>query len=341
MNGMKALVYTGPEKVEIQDVPVPSPKLGEALLRVHASGICGSDIHGFLGHSERRKPGLILGHEAVATIEKVHASVTGWKAGQRVVINPLMPCWQCPACLNGKQNLCADWKLIGLDRVHGTYAEFISLPATCLYPVSETLSEAEAIMTEPLANVVHFFRTSMSEVPDSLAILGAGAIGMLALSMAKLRGIARVCIIDKNEKRLEVARQLKADHVISSAKQDPVQAARDWSGGGTEFVIETAGIESTRRQAVNVCRRGGRVLFIGMTEMESSLPWIEMIRDEKSVFTTFCYTPRDFLTALRLIEARRLDLTPWTETRPLDDGQAGFLKMAKDPGSTLKMMFKI
>jgi len=78
-----------------------------------------------------------------------------------------------------------------------------------------------------------------------------------------------------------------------------------------------------------------------MSEMESSLPWIEMIRDEKSVFTTFCYTPRDFLTALRLIEARRLDLTPWTETRPLDDGQAGFLKMARDPGSTLKMMFTI
>jgi 2-desacetyl-2-hydroxyethyl bacteriochlorophyllide A dehydrogenase len=325
---MKALVYTGPEKVEIQDVPAPSPQPGEALLRVHASGICGSDIHGFLGHSERRKPGLILGHEAVATIEKVHASVTGWKPGQRVVINPLMPCWSCPACLAGKQNLCSNWKVLGLDRVHGTYAEFVSLPSTCLYAVSDSISEAEAIMTEPLANVVHFFRISMSEVPDSLTILGAGAIGMLSLSMAKLRGIARVRVIDKNEQRLEVARQLGADETGAA-------------GEPTEFVIETAGIESTRRQAVNCCRRGGRILFIGMAEMESSLPWIEMIRDEKAVFTTFCYTPRDFLTSLRLIEARKLNLTPWTETRPLDDGQAGFLKMAKDPGSTLKMMFKI
>ena len=338
---MKALVYMGPEKVEIQDVPVPAPQAGEALLRIHASGICGSDIHGFLGHSERRKPGLILGHEAVATIEKVHASVTGWKAGQRVVINPLMPCWSGPACLAGKQNLCANWKVLGLDRVHGTYAEFVSLPATCLYPVSDSITEAEAIMTEPLANVVHFFRISMSEVPDSLTIVGAGAIGMLALSMAKLRGIARICVIDKNEKRLEVATQLGADHVIPGSQGDPVPAARKWSDGGTEFVIETAGIEITRRQAVNCCRRGGRILFIGMAEMESSLPWIEMIRDEKAVFTTFCYSPRDFKTALNLIEARKLNLTPWTETRPLDDGQAGFLKMAKDPGSTLKMMFKI
>ena len=338
---MKALVYMGPEKVEIQDVPVPAPQAGEALLKIHASGICGSDIHGFLGHSERRKPGLILGHEAVATIEKVHASVTGWKPGQRVVINPLMPCWTCPACLAGKQNLCSNWKVLGLDRVHGTYAEFVSLPATCLYPVSDSLPEAEAIMTEPLANVVHFFRISMAEVPDSLTIVGAGAIGMLALSMAKLRGIARICVIDKNEKRLEVAKQLGADHVVSGSAGDPVPAARKWSDGGTEFVIETAGIEVTRRQAVNCCRRGGRILFIGMAEMESSLPWIEMIRDEKAVFTTFCYSPRDFKTALNLIEAKKLDLTPWTETRPLDDGQAGFLKMAKDPGATLKMMFKI
>jgi len=338
---MKALVYTGPECVIMMDMPSPSIAPGEVLLKVHASGICGSDIHGYLGHSERRKPGLILGHEAVATIDKIHASVTGWKAGQRVVINPLQTCNQCPACLNGKQNLCSNWKVLGLDKVHGTYAEFVSVPAACLYPVSETLPEAEAIMTEPLANVVHFFRTSMSEVPDSLTIVGAGAIGLLALSMAKLRGIAKVCVVDRNEARLEVARQLKADHTVSIAKADPVKEVRDWSGGGTEFVIETAGIEKTRRQAVGYCRRGGRILMIGMAEMESSLPWIEMIRDEKSVFTTFCYTPRDFQTSLNLIESRKLDLKPWTETRPLADGQAGFQKMAKDPGSTIKMMFKI
>lgn len=338
---MKALVYTGPEVVLMMDMPNPTINPGEVLLKVHASGICGSDIHGFLGHSERRKPGLILGHEAVATVDKIHSSVTGWKVGQRVVINPLQTCGTCPACLNGKQNLCANWKVLGLDKVHGTYAEFVSVPASCLYPVSEALPEAEAIMTEPLANVVHFFRTSMSEVPDSLTIIGAGAIGLLALSMAKLRGIAKVCVVDKNEGRLEVARQLKADQVFSSLKNDPTKALRDWSGGGTEFVIETAGIASTRRQAVNFCRRGGRLLFIGMAEMESSLPWIEMIRDEKSVFTTFCYTPRDFQTSLNLIEARKLDLKPWTETRPLSDGLNGFLKMAKDPGATIKMMFKI
>ena len=338
---MKALVYTGPGRVEIQDVAQPAIGPGDALLRIQASGICGSDIHGFLGHSARRQPGLILGHEAVATIEEVHGSVTGWKAGQRVVVNPLITCGACAACLAGKQNLCVRWRVLGMDRLHGTYAEFIALPASCLYPLPEGLSEQEAVLTEPLANVVHFFRTSMAEIPDSLTILGAGPIGILSLLMAKLRGIARVCVVDTNEARLQVARTLRADHVITSGKEDAVDAVRRWSDGGTEFVIETAGVSATRRQAVDCSRRGGRMVFVGLAENESSLPWIEMIRDEKTVLTTFAYTPRDFLTALRLVESRQIDLRPWTETRALDDGQASFEKIAHDPGSTLKIVFKV
>ena len=120
-----------------------------------------------------------------------------------------------------------------------------------------------------------------------------------------------------------------------------MEAVRRWSDGGTEVVIETAGIAATRRQAVGCCRRGGRLVFVGLGENESALPWIEMIRDEKSVFTTFAYTPRDFLTALRIVESRQIDLRPWTETRPLADGQAGFEKIAYAPGSTLKMVFEV
>ena len=324
LTNMKALVYTGPGRVEIQDVAKPTVERGDALLEIDASAICGSDIHGFLGHSERRKPGLVLGHEAVATIEELHPSVTGWQRGQRVVVNPLIACGACAACLAGKQNLCANWKVIGMDRVQGTYAEFIALPASCLYPVAEDLSEEEAVLTEPLANVVHFFRTSMTEVPDSLTILGAGPIGILSLALARIRGISRVCVVDTNEARLAVARTLGADHVIASGKEDAADAVRHWSDGGTEFVIETAGISATRRLAVSCCRRGGRIVFVGLGENDSPLPWIEMIRDEKSVFTTFCYTPRDFLAALRLVESRQIDLRPWTETRPARRGPGRF-----------------
>jgi L-iditol 2-dehydrogenase len=338
---VKALVYTGPGRVEMQDVAKPAAGPGDVLLQIHTAAICGSDIHGFLGHSERRKPGLVLGHEAVATIAEVHPTVGGWEPGQRVVVNPLITCGRCAACLAGRQNLCASWKVLGLDRVQGTYAEFVALPVSCLYPFPEGLSEQEAVLTEPLANVVHYFRIAMTEVPDSLTVLGAGPIGILTLALAKLRGIARVCVVDTNEARLEVARRLRADAVVVSGREDPVEAVRRWSDGGTEVVIETAGITATRRQAVGCCRRGGRLVFVGLGENDSALPWIEMIRDEKSVFTTFAYTPRDFATALRIVESRQIDLRPWTETRPLADGQAGFEKIAYDPGSTLKMVFEI
>jgi len=338
---VKALVYTGPGRVEIQDVAKPTAGPGDVLLQIQTAAICGSDIHGFLGHSERRKPGLVLGHEAVATIAEVHPSVGGWEPGRRVVVNPLITCGRCAACLAGRQNLCATWKVLGLDRVQGTYAEFVALPVSCLYPFPEGLSVQEAVLTEPLANVVHYFRIAMSELPDSLTVLGAGPIGILTLALAKLRGIARVCVVDTNEARLEVARRLRADAVVLSGREDPVEAVRRWSDGGTEVVIETAGITATRRQAVGCCRRGGRLVFVGLGENDSALPWIEMIRDEKSVFTTFAYTPRDFATALRIVESRQIDLRPWTETRPLADGQAGFEKIAYAPGSTLKMVFEI
>jgi threonine dehydrogenase-like Zn-dependent dehydrogenase len=338
---VRALVYTGPGRVEIQDVAKPTAGPGDVLLQIQTAAVCGSDIHGFLGHSERRKPGLVLGHEAIATIAEVHPSVGGWAPGQRVVVNPLITCGRCAACLAGRQNLCASWKVLGLDRVQGTYAEFVALPVSCLYPFPEGLSEQEAVLTEPLANVVHYFRISMPEVPDSMTILGAGPIGILTLALAKLRGIARVSVVDTNEARLEVARRLRADAVIVSGREDPVEAVRRWSDGGTEVVVETAGITATRRQAVGCCRRGGRMVFVGLGENDSALPWIEMIRDEKSVFTTFAYTPRDFVTALRIVESRQIDLRPWTETRPLAEGQAGFDKIAHAPGSTLKMVFAI
>jgi 2-desacetyl-2-hydroxyethyl bacteriochlorophyllide A dehydrogenase len=338
---VKALVYTGPGRVEIQDVERPVAGPGDALLGIEVAAICGSDIHGFLGHSERRKPGLVLGHEAVGTILEVHPSVEGWKAGQRVVVNPLISCGACAACLAGRQNLCVRWRVLGLDRVQGTYAEFVALPASALYPFPQGLTEQEAVLTEPLANVVHYFRTAIAEAPESMVIVGAGPIGILTLALAKLRGIARVVVVDTNEARLDVARRLGADAVVVSGRVEPVEAVRRLSEDGAEVVVETAGITVTRRQAVGCCRRGGRLVFVGLGENESALPWIEMIRDEKTVFTTFAYTPRDFAAALRIVESRQIDLRPWTETRPLEDGQAGFEKVAYAPGSTLKMVFTV
>jgi len=339
---MKALVYVGPERMEIQEMPSPSPREGEVLLQVSAAGICGSDIHGFLGHSERRKPGLVMGHETVARIAEAHPTVTGWRESERVCFNPLVSCRACPACLEGRQNVCPDWRIFGMDRLHGTYAEYVSVPACQLFALPESLPEAEAIVVEPLAVVIHAFRISTAELPRTLAVFGAGPLGALALVLAKLRGVPRVCMVDVNERRLAVARRLGADLVVDARREDATEALLAWTAGrGAEHVVEAVGLPATRRAAVAATASGGRLVFLGLAENDSALPWIEMIRKEQAVFTSFAYAPRDFEAAVRLVGARRFDLTPWTETRPLEDGQAAFAKMAREPGDTLKLMFAL
>jgi len=337
---MKALVYVAPERMEIQEIAEPSPREGEALLEVSAAGVCGSDLHGFLGHSERRKPGLVMGHEAVATILELGPSVSGWRRGQRVCFNPLLTCGSCRACLEGRQNLCPTWTLFGMDRLHGTYAERIAVPARQLQPLSEGLSEQEAVLAEPMAVVIHAFRLGLAGTPRVMAIIGAGAIGSLSLVLAKLRGVPKVCVVDVNDARLEVAKRLGADLTLDAAREDLAAVVRDWSSGGADVVVEAVGTTATRRTAVALAAKGARLVLLGLAENESALPWIDVTRNEQAFFTSFAYAPRDFHDSVDLLESRRVDIRAFTETHPLEDGQAGFLKMTRAPGATLKLVLK-
>ncbi|HKZ30943.1 MAG TPA: alcohol dehydrogenase catalytic domain-containing protein [Vicinamibacteria bacterium] len=337
---MKALVYVAPERMEIQEIPEPPPAAGEVLLKVGAAGVCGSDLHGFLGHSERRKPGLVMGHEAVATILELHPSVRGWRRGQRVCFNPLLTCGSCRACLEGRQNLCPTWTLFGMDRLHGTYAERIAVPVRQLQPLSEGLSEQEAVLAEPMAVVIHAFRLGLAGTPRVMAIIGAGAIGSLSLVLAKLRGVPKVCVVDVNDARLEVAKRLGADLTLDAARADLAAVVRDWSSGGADVVVEAVGTAATRRTAVALAAKGARLVLLGLAENESALPWIDVTRNEQAFFTSFAYAPRDFHDSVDLLESRRVDIRAFTETRPLEEGQAGFLKMTRAPGATLKLVLK-
>jgi threonine dehydrogenase-like Zn-dependent dehydrogenase len=337
---MQALVYVAPERMEMQEIPEAVPRDGEVLLKVSAAGVCGSDIHGFLGHSTRRQPGLVMGHESVATILDVHPSVSGWKKGQRVCFNPLLSCRSCRACLSGRQNLCASWTLYGMDRLHGTYAERIAVEARQLFAISDGQSEEAAILAEPLAVVLHAFRLGLAETPDAMAIVGGGAIGGLSLVLAKLRGIPKVAVIDVNQERLAVARKLGADLTVDAAREDAAAAVRSWSDGGAAAVVEAVGTDATRRSAVALAAKGARVLMLGLAENDSALPWIDIVRNEQTFVASFAYTPRDFEDSVRLLESRKIDIRAFTEARPLADGQAAFEKMARRPGATLKMLLK-
>lgn len=337
---MKALVYVAPERMELREIADPEPREGEVLLKVAAAGVCGSDLHGFLGHSERRKPGLVMGHEAVATILEAHPSVSGWRPGQRVCFNPLLSCGTCRACLAGRQNLCPTWRLFGMDRLQGACAERVAVPARQLLSLSDALTEEEGVLAEPMAVVIHAFRMGLAGTPRAMAIVGGGAIGALSLVLAKLRGIPRVAVVDVNEARLEAARRLGADLALDAARADAAAELREWSQGGADAVVEAVGTAGTRRTAIAIAARGARVILLGMAENDSPLPWVDTIRNEQSLHTSFGYAPRDFEDSLELLESRRVDIRAFTETRPLADGHAGFTKMVRGPGATLKLLLK-
>lgn len=328
---MRALVYTAPRTLEIQDLPRPTVAPGEVEISVEYAGICGSDMSGFLGHSARRQPPLILGHELVGRL----------RTGQRVVANPLISCGSCAACLSGRQNLCDSWRLLGMDRTQGSYADFVSLPSAQVVQIPGDLSPARAILAEPLANIVHLFRIASPPPFFRLAIVGAGTMGALILLTAKRIGARDVFVVDVNAERLEVMQRLGADRTANVTTSEEKQSALLANSKGFDIVVDASGAASARQLAFELCCPGGQVVFLGMGTQRSEIDFVTSIRKEHRVVMSFAYTPLDFQRAVHLLIAGEIDLTASTEQVLLEDGQRAFERMTTSPGATLKMVLSL
>ena len=328
---MRALVYTAPHRVAMEDLSRPQPAGGECEIAVTAAGICGSDISGFLGHSRRRVAPLVLGHELVG--RRLN--------GRRVVANPLVSCGCCVACLAGAQNLCSSWRLLGMDRTTGCYAEFVSVPETQVYEIPDDLPDARAVLTEPLANVVHLFRIAAPAPFFRMGIVGGGTMGALALQTALRLGVREVLVQDVNDLRLAVARSMGATLAVNVSTEEGRAEAREFAGYGLDLVLDASGSDAARQAAFDLCRPGGQVVLLGMGKERSEIDFVSSIRKEHRVAMSFAYTPGDFERSLRLLAAGEIDLTPWTVEMPLDEGQKAFDRMTSSPGDTLKMLLRV
>ncbi|MGA7858668.1 MAG: alcohol dehydrogenase catalytic domain-containing protein [Terracidiphilus sp.] len=328
---MRALVYTAPRQVAMEDRPRPQPAAGECEIEVVAAGICGSDISGFLGHSRRRIAPMVLGHELVGRM----------RDGRRVVANPLISCGRCSACLSGRQNLCSSWRLLGMDRTAGCYAEFISIPEGQVYEIPDQLTDARAVMAEPLANIVHLFRIAAPLPFFSMGIVGGGTMGSLALLTALRLGVRDVLVQDVSDVRLNVARRMGATLAANGATEEGRAEARSFAQEGLDLVLDASGSGAARQSAFDLCRPGGLVILLGMSQERSEIEFVASIRKEHRVAMSFAYTPVDFERSLTLLKAGEIDLTPWTVEMPLEQGQEAFDRMTSAPGETLKMMLRV
>ena len=329
---MRALVYTAPHEVTMEDRPRPQPAPGECEIAIAAAGICGSDISGFLGHSRRRIPPLVLGHELVG--RRV-------SDGKRVVANPLISCGHCTACLSGAQNICVSWRLLGLDQTAGCYQEYVSVPETQVYEVPDSLTDEQAVVAEPLANIVHLFRIAAPLPFFRMGIVGGGTMGSLALLTAKRLGVKDVLVQDVSEVRLATARSMGATVAANVTTEEGRAEARRFAGHGLDLVLDASGVGAARQAAFDLCRPGGLVLLLGMGQERSEIDFVTSIRIEHRVAMSFAYTPPDFERALKLLIDGEIDIRPWTVELPLEQGQQAFDKMTKAPGETLKMLLRV
>ncbi len=328
---MRALVYTAPGKVEMEQRPRPEVRTGEEEIAIEIAGVCGSDLSGFLGHSALRRPPLVLGHEVVGRL----------RDGRRVVANPLVSCGRCHACISGAQNLCESWTLLGLGTTPGTFAEYVALPSAQVYAVPDSLTSEQAILAEPLANIVHLFRMVSPPAFFRLAIVGAGTMGALAVSAGLRIGARDVLAADVNDQRLETMKKLGASDVVNAASPEAVAQAQRSAGRGYDVVIDASGSAAARQMAFDFCRPGGQVVLLGMGTQRSEVNFVTSIRKEHRVVMSFAYTPVDFRRSLDLLIAGEIDLTPWTVRMPLERGQEALERMSRDPGVSLKMMLEV
>ncbi len=333
---MKALVYTALKTLEMQEVPEPTLGPGEIKVKVGATGICGSDVHGFLGHSARRQPGLILGHETAGTVVEGDDDLLG----TRVAVNPLISCGNCSACRAGRQNCCPTWRLLGMDQTHGAFAQHIVVPKKNVRPIPDTVSDAAAVMIEPLANAFHILSmipTYAGLIP-TVGIIGGGTLGACILSVAKARGLQVLVVSEPNPLRAEVAKALGAPTVIDPRTVDLQALVQEATGGlGLAVAVDAVGNSVTRTTATSVVQRGGTALFLGLDQGPTGFDFFDLIRREVRIQTSYAYTESDFTEALNFVARGAVDFSPWTDVVNLSEAQSAFESLVEDPRDRLKI----
>ena len=322
---MKALVYTRPGKLEFTDVINPVSGAGLSVVRVDSTGICGSDMHGFLGHDERRPPPLILGHEASGTV------VAGASQGRRVTVNPLVTCGDCRECRIGRTNICGDRRLLSMPPLEGSFAELVAVPDSNLVEIPPDVPFEHAALTEPMAVCWHAVRLA-GDMPyvtlrdSSCLILGGGAIGVGLALCLELAGAEDLCVIETNDRRksyLEDVTELR----VRPARDEDVNR-KSW-----DLVFDAVGSAESRREACRLVRQGGTIVHLGLHSGDGGFDARRATLQEFCFLGTYAYTEVDFRQTAEAIFAGRLGPLDWYETRPLSDGLQAFeeIRDAKVP----------
>jgi 2-desacetyl-2-hydroxyethyl bacteriochlorophyllide A dehydrogenase len=340
---MKALVYEGPRQLNIREIPDPVPQTDEVLIKVAYSGICGSELGGYLGHNSLRKPPLVMGHEFSGEIIALGSEASRQKPelaiGQRVTVNPLIHSASCRirACAEGRRNLCQNREIIGIHRP-GSYADYVKAPVQNVYPLPDGLSLEHAALAEPLGCAVRAAKLAGGTPMDKVLITGLGPIGLLILQVIQRFGVTDIVATDTDPDRRAIGEAFEV-RILDPLAEDVVALLQsETQGAGVDIAIDAVGAAATRKQCLDAVTRGGQVVFVGLHEDHSSLPVNDIIRKEINLQGSFAYAPLDFEDALNWLAADRIKIDPWLVKAPLSEGQERFEQLLGKPGPVAKIL---
>lgn len=292
-----------PKSIAIREVAAPEPKPGEVRVRLHKIGICGSDVHLFLGHRLLPQP-VIIGHEGLGVIDKMGDGVASLNIGDRVAIEPNIPCRQCSYCMSGRGNICVNKRVVGLTE-NGCFAEYITMPQEFCWRIPDAISDDDAVTIEPAAVACHALFSSSSKPGDTIAVIGLGAIGLLITQLALRLGY-RVVAIELNENKLRMAAAMGAIPFTSTKNPDVVS---NLSKACTQYhvtaLFECAGSEITVSLTTAIAPRGSEIILAGLSEKLATFQPLKIVREGIQIIPSIIYDhPVDFRRTIQLIESK-------------------------------------
>ncbi len=310
---MKAVVLTGIDQIQIQDVPKPSAKKDtDVLLKIEAVGVCGSDVHyyetGRIGSQVVEYP-FTVGHECVATVEGVGSSVSELKVGEKVVVDPAISCGKCDQCQSARENTCRQLKFLGCPgQIEGCLCEYIVMPADNCYRISDNTTFGQGVLGEPLAIGVYAVEQSKADNDDEIAILGAGPIGLSCMVAARAAGIKRCHVTEKISERIKVASDNGADWVGNAESEDVVAGILQQSPNGVDIVYECSGDQEAIDQAVEILKPGGRLMLIGIPREQRISFVIDKMRRKEITLVNVRRQNNCTAKCMDMIATRQLDI---------------------------------
>lgn len=333
---MKASVYLGPGQVALRDIDEPTVGDGQVLIKVARAGLCGTDLHIYQGHMDKRvQIPLVMGHEMCGEVVEIKAE-TSVKVGDRVVVEPTVWCGTCAACRRGHRHICQNLDFLGIDS-EGAFQAYWAVPADRLHLVPNELDDDAGALIEPLAVAVHDVRRAQVELGDRAVVIGGGPIGMLVAMAARLDG-AEVMISEVNPFRIEKAKSLGFD-AVNPQEIDLVDYVTDWTdGAGADLVFEVSGHPAGAQVMTELLRVRGKVALVGVHPSPPAVDLHKFFWRELSLVGCRVYEPVDFERAICLAASGAVDVKALvTDTLSLADAGKGFEQMLSG-GSVMKVL---